>query len=111
MGDITGTLHTCEAVISESCFILRRGGLVPDPVFTMIQTGVLAIVPAFHTTQAQQRVAHLVNTYHNLPASFADACLVRMAEATNQAQLFSLDRDFTDYRTSKGKSRSLISPY
>jgi uncharacterized protein len=43
--------------------------------------------------------------------SFADACLVRMAEATESSRIFTLDSDYSIYRISKGKLFSLISPF
>lgn len=111
MGTITDTLITCEAVLSESCFLLQREELSPAPIFKMIQQQVLDVKPLMDTIPAQKRIAEIIDTYDNLPVSFADACLVRMAETTRNARVFTLDTDFTIYRMSKGKPLSLISPF
>lgn len=52
----------------------------------------------------------IMNTYSDLPASYADACLVRMSETIPRAKIFTLDSDFKIYRTSAGEKISLIFP-
>jgi uncharacterized protein len=64
----------------------------------------------FRYVDHAQSVKDILTRYNNLPASFADACLVCMYETTRSARIFTLDTHFNIYRTSKGKSLSLISP-
>lgn len=47
--------------------------------------------------------------YRNVPISFADACLVCMAEL-QESQLITLDSDFLIYRTHKDRPIHVISP-
>ena len=51
-----------------------------------------------------------METYRNIPMSFADACLVRMSELWPDAPVFTLDSDFRIYRRNKRQSLPLICP-
>ena len=44
------------------------------------------------------QILRLVRRYDDTPMSFADACLVRMAEQTPGAMIFTTDSDFRTYR-------------
>lgn len=48
-----------------------------------------------------KNIHRLIKQYTYIPMSFADACLVHMAETTRRANIFTLDRDFTVYRPLK----------
>ena len=50
------------------------------------------------------RIIALLDKYHDVPADFADASLVAMAERLNVSSIASVDRDFAIYRVS-GKRR------
>ena len=39
-----------------------------------------------------------MRAYSDLPASFADACLVRMAEVHDDTRVFTVDNDFRVYQ-------------
>ncbi|HET6528026.1 MAG TPA: PIN domain-containing protein [Balneolaceae bacterium] len=109
--EIKSPLITCEAVLSECCFILNRSGVDLQYLFNFIDRGDIRVESSFVSTVHQKRVIEIINTYHNLPASFADACLVCMAENTaSDAKIFTLDNHFNIYRTDEGKLLSLISP-
>ena len=43
-------------------------------------------------------VSRLIRRYHNVPMSFADACLVRLIEGIDNASIMTLDSDFRIYR-------------
>lgn len=45
-----------------------------------------------------EAVLRLLTKYENVPISFADACLVRMTETTNEPILLTTDADFRIYR-------------
>lgn len=102
--------HTCEAVITETVFLLLRGNMNPRLLFEMVERGDLVIKPAFNKKSIQQRVRDVVTGYQNLPASFADACLVAMSEQQNGTTIFTLDSDFSIYRNQEGKTLSLLIP-
>jgi predicted nucleic acid-binding protein len=48
--------------------------------------------------------------YHDLPMSFADACLVCMVENNPGSTVFTLDRDFSIYRQQRRRVIPLITP-
>jgi len=88
-------LLTCEAVVSETCFLVRhaRGG--PSAVLELFNRGALRI--AFQLEDNVSAV-RLMARYARVPMSLADACLVRMAEAHTDSRVLTLDRDFRLYR-------------
>lgn len=52
-----------------------------------------------------------METYKNVPMSFADACLVCMVEQSPDSEVFTLDRDFTIYRQQRRRLIPLIAPF
>jgi predicted nucleic acid-binding protein len=55
-------------------------------------------------------VRRLVARYRDRPMSLADACLVRLAELFDEAEVITLDRDFSIYRKHGRQTIPLISP-
>lgn len=106
--EITRPLLTCEAVIAEALFLLRRGGIGPDGLLELIRRGLL--VPKFDLKQEIVSIQQLMKTYHDTPMSLADACLVRMAEVFSGSKVMTLDSDFVVYRKSRRKVIPLIRP-
>lgn len=105
---ITQPLLTCEAVIAEALFLLRRGGIAPDGLLHLVQRGLL--VPVFRLSEEITAIQQLMKTYRNIPMSLADACVVRMAEIHDQAKVMTLDSDFVVYRKSRRKVIPLLCP-
>lgn len=89
-------LVTCEAVLSEACFLLGRTQRGPEPVIELLRRGALAV--EFWLADEAEAVEKLLARYRTVPISLADACLVRMAETTPGATVLTFDRDFTIYR-------------
>lgn len=108
LNNITSSLNTCEAVITEVVFLMLRNNQSPEVLFDFITSGALVVHSVFSREKNQSRIREIIKTYNNLPASFADACLVNMYENEHQAQVFTLNSDFTIYRTKSDKSLSLI---
>jgi predicted nucleic acid-binding protein len=98
---------TCDAVISETCFLLKRGYLI-EAVFEMIEVGAIAI--AFDLQEEASNVRVLMNRYESVPMSFADACLVRMAEQISNSAVMTLDSDFKIYRKHRNEAIAVILP-
>jgi predicted nucleic acid-binding protein len=102
-------LWTCGAVLSETSFLVgghppavaRLRGLVLDGV----------IRPLAEDAQLWNRALALMERYSNVPMSFADACLVALAESTPGARLFTLDRDFLIHRQHDDKPLTLLAPF
>ena len=105
--EIWGRLYepvwTCEAVLSESVFLLHACGLSIDPLLELFERGLVQI--DFSVTDNQPEVWDLLRKYADQPMSLADACLVRMAELNDNCQVFTTDKDFLVYRR---KGRSVI---
>lgn len=102
-------LYTCEAVITESFFLLQRIPKGIASLIELIESDKIKI--SFDYSAHFKRVHWFIKKYTNVPMSFADACLVRMAETAESSRIFTLDSDFSIYRTSRGKPFSLISPF
>lgn len=75
---IAPPLLTCEAVITEACFLLRSVYGGQKAVMSLMERGVIQI--PFHLEKEVERVRELLHRYQSVPMSLADACLVRMAE-------------------------------
>jgi len=89
-------LLTCEAVLSEACFLLRKCSNGPSQIIELLQRG-LVTVP-FRLDGETSAVKNLLKRYNNLSASLADACIVRMTELYSDAVVLTLDSDFHIYR-------------
>jgi predicted nucleic acid-binding protein len=101
-------LVTCEAVISEACFLLRkvRGG--QDAVLDLVARDVVSIT--FDLSKELDAVRKLVTRYASVPMSIADACLVRMSELDDRATVLTLDSDFEIYRRNRRQVIPTIAP-
>ena len=93
---LTAPLLTCEAVLSETQFLVHRFGGNPLAVLDMVARGALSL--AFQVEDEIDRLHELQSTYRDLPMSLADACLVRMSELPSRCQVFTTDSDFRTYR-------------
>jgi uncharacterized protein len=89
-------LLTCEPVLTEAAFLLKREGRDTDGLFALLERGVIRIALAVEEQQADLRV--LMRRYRNRPMSLADACLVRLSELHTAAEVLTLDSDFRIYR-------------
>ncbi len=105
---LTLPLLTCEAVVAEALFLLRRGGIDPDGLLNLIIRGL--VVPEFSLAKEVGAIQLLMKAYRNIPMSLADACLVRMAEIHENAKVMTLDSDFVVYRKSRRKVIPLLRP-
>lgn len=102
-------LVTCGAVLAETGFLLRLAPLPLARIRTRIERG--EIVPVPETAALWQRAFALMERYANVPMSFADACLVAMAEREPEACIFTLDQDFLIYRRADDQPLTLIAPF
>jgi len=106
--DLEAPLLTCEAVLSEACFLLRgvRGGV--DAVMELVARGLVRA--PFRFDAEGPAIRRLLSRYADVPMSFADACLVRMAEQFPSALLLTLDRDFKLYRRNGRQTIPVVMP-
>lgn len=87
---------TCEAVVAETCFLLKRGGFDPAKALALIERGVVRV--GMTLAEETSAVRSLFERYGNVPASLADACLIRMSELYERCVVLTLDSDFQIYR-------------
>ena len=99
---------TCEAVITESCHILRRFPGAREAVLTNLEHGEFEI--PFALSQSIDAVRSLMHKYRDVPADFADACLIQMADELDTGDILTLDSDFVTYRWRKNRSFELLIP-
>lgn len=98
---------TCEAVLTEACFLIGRRNVSPTRLLAFLERGDLRIGIALG--EEIDAVRALMERYVSVPMSLADACLVRMAEMTG-LPICTLDADFTIYRAHGRQALELISP-
>ena len=103
------TVLTCDAVITESLFLLKRVGHDTDKLFELIEAGFLR--SEFDLHGEYRAVRDLMRRYRDMPMSFADACLVRMSEIHSDSVVWTLDRDFRVYRRNRRQTMSLVTPW
>ncbi|MEX0780322.1 MAG: PIN domain-containing protein [Balneolales bacterium] len=102
---------SCEAVLTETLFLMHKTNIDTDVLFELLTRKLLHIQPITHTANGQKAVRNIMNKYNDLPASFADSCLVLLAEKTHRSRVITLDKHFSIYRTTKGEVISTISPH
>jgi len=107
-GQIAPPMLTCEAVISEACFLLGSTTTGTDSVMQMLDREVISI--SFCLNDNLQPVKKLLTKYRSVPMSLADACLVRMSELNSNSQVFTLDSDFSFYRKNGRRVIPIIMP-
>lgn len=103
-----GPFLTCEAVVAETCFLLARAGFDPAKALTLVERGIVQV--AMSLDQQIAAVRTLFERYDNVPASLADACLIRMSELYEPCRVVTLDSDFHVYRRHGRKTIPLLTP-
>jgi len=101
-------LLTCEAVITESCFILQDVYGSEDAIMSLIERGTIKI--DFSLNDEVKVIRELRQRYQSVPMSFADACLVRMTELIESISVLTLDSDFYIYRKNRREMIDAIIP-
>ena len=99
---------TCEAVVSECCFLLARIGGGQDAVLELLSKGVLRV--DFRMSSEVDVVRTLMSKFSSVPMSLADACLVRMSELDPHCRVLTLDSDFRIYRRNRRQTIPIIMP-
>ncbi len=106
--DLEAPLVTCEAVITECCYLLRRIEGAPRAVLENVEQGVFRL--PFQLSRSATAVRRILRKYADVPAGFADACLIQLAEELDTGDILTLDRDFRVYRWGRGKPFRLLVP-
>ena len=99
-------LVTCEAVIAESCYLLRRLPGAAETILENVSRGVFHV--PFQLSQSAAPVATIMRKYRDQPADFADACLIHLADELSTGEILTLDRDFIQYRWRRTRRFDLL---
>ena len=101
-------VFTCEAVISEACFLLSRIRDGQDAVLELLSKDILKV--DFRLSSEVDSVRALMKKFQRVPMSFADACLVRMSELEPRSRILTLDSDFRVYRRNRRQAIPTVMP-
>jgi predicted nucleic acid-binding protein len=99
---------SCEAVISECLFLLERARDGKEALCGLLERGIIVVRYSFEDELTE--TLRLIRRYDDTPMSFADACLVRMVEKSDNAVVFTTDNDFRTYRKNGRQVIRLIMP-
>jgi predicted nucleic acid-binding protein len=108
LDDVEAPMATCEAVLSEACFLLHRVDGGQDAVLELVARGIVTVT--FSLAAELVAVRKLMDRYSAVPMSLADACLVRMSELDPRATVIALDSDFKIYRRNRRQAIPVLLP-
>jgi predicted nucleic acid-binding protein len=102
-------LVTTEAVIVESCYLLRDISGAADAVLGNVAEGNFRIpVTLSQSAQSAQPVARIMQKYGDRRIDLADASLIHLATELNSPDILTLDRDFEFYRWGRNNPFRLL---
>ena len=106
--EIRQPVLTCDAVISEACFLLRGTPDSRGKIFSLIERGVLRIV---HILPDESPAVRTLLARYGQRMDYADACLVRLAELHRNHVIVTTDADdFRIYRRFGRQALALSMP-
>jgi predicted nucleic acid-binding protein len=103
---LTPPWKTCEAVLSEAFHLLGPPGRSALSALLRRQ----AVTVAFDLGDNLEAVLAVMEKYANVPASLADASLVRMTETVDDPSLLTTDEDFRVYRRHGRRTVPCVTP-
>jgi uncharacterized protein len=99
-------LVTTEAVIVESCYLLRNIPGAAEAVLGNVAEGNFRI--PITLSQYARPVARIMQKYGDRRIDLADASLIHLATELNSADILTLDRDFEFYRWGRSSTFRLL---
>jgi uncharacterized protein len=106
--EIKSPLITCEAVIAESCYLLRNLPGAVEAVIDNVTAGIFQI--PLQLSREAAGVKQILRKYRDRQIDLADACLIHLAEEFTSADILTLDRDFALYRWGRNKPFRMLPP-
>lgn len=102
-------LLTTWPAFTEAMYLIGRAGgwTGQKALWQLVRREDLVMAPS--SQRANERAAHLMETYADRPMDLADATLVALAEERELTRIFTLDADFHVYRL-KGPRRFEVVP-
>lgn len=87
---------TCDAVVSEACFLLRGAPDSRGKIFALVERGILRVVPIMPDESPAVR---MLLARYGRRMDYANACLVRLSEIYRDHTIVTTDADdFRIYR-------------
>jgi uncharacterized protein len=99
--ELTAPLITCEAVIAESCYLVRNLSGAAEAVIENVASGIFQL--PFQLSRETAAVRQILRKYRDRKMDLADACLICLADQFGTADILTLDRDFAIYRWGKNR--------
>jgi uncharacterized protein len=106
LSDLRQPIATCEAVIAESCYMVRSIPEAIDRILANVADGTFEI--PFKLSGRAAEIGNILRKYGDTPADFADACLIAMADELNTGHILTLDSDFKHYRWRRNRVFNLL---
>lgn len=100
-------LRTCEPVLAEACYLLSRDNpAAAAAVMALGRAGAFEV--ALSLREQWAAIERLLRKYEDVPASLADACLIRCAEHHHEPRILTFDTDFRVYRWARNKAFHIL---
>jgi len=100
--EVEAPLITCEAVIAESCYLLRSLAGASEAVVENVAAGIFQI--PFQLSQEAAAVQQVLRKYRDRRIDLADSCLIHLADEFGTGDILTLDGDFSIYRWGRNKA-------
>ena len=104
--EIEAPLITCEAVIAESCYLLRNLTGASEAIIENVGAGIFQI--PFQLSHEATGVKQVLRKYRDRRIDLADACLIRLADEFGTADILTLDNDFAVYRWGRNRAFRML---
>lgn len=104
--DLRVPLVTCEAVIAESCYLLRNLPRAAETVIENVEAAIFQI--PYQLSQDAVATKQCLRKYRDHNIDLADACLIRLADQFETPDILTLDKDFQIYRWGRNKPFNLL---
>lgn len=104
--NLRAPLITCEAVIAETCYLLRNLPGACEAVMDNVAVTIFQI--PFQVARKAPGVKQILRKYRDRRIDLADACLICMADEFETPDILTLDKDFTVYRWGRNKPFRLL---
>lgn len=108
LADLRQPIATCEAVITESCYMVRSIPAAIDRVLANVADGTFRM--PFQLSGCAPEIEGILQKYRDTPADFSDACLIAMASQLGTGDILTLDSDFKQYRWRRNRTFNLLIP-
>ena len=107
MKQVRPPMLTCEPVLTEAVYFLREDELEIDPLFQLLERGVLRL--QFEVSTHWPRIRTLMTRYQRM--DLADASIVVMSELHARSEVLTVDRkDFSIYRRNDRQMINFVAP-